>query len=160
MRRFLPLCFFLLLLVSVLGGLSGLNYWVFHEIQNRLEIRVTGRFTPDLFRTGFQIRHGSFFWKEKVQLVDGHVQVRYDPWTIFSRDGIRIILKSDYADIRLLGNWAKWKGVESARVELLDVDFVLGSHRLTAINEIEVRSSSFQFVIKNVDRSTGVLGSK
>jgi hypothetical protein len=157
MRRFLPWCFFLALLVAVLGALSGLNYWVFYEIQNRLEIRVTGKFTPDFFRTGFQIKNGSFFWKDKVQLVDGQVQVRYDPWTIFSQNGIRIIVKSDHADIRLLGNWAKWKGVESAHAELLYADFVLGSHRLTAINEIEVRSPSFQFVIKNIDRSTEVL---
>lgn len=139
---------------SLLGVLSlGVNYWAFTELQKRLEIRVAGKYVPALFIPSFELRQGSFSWEDRVQLVDGNFKVTFDPLTLLSRRGLRIIVSSRESQIRLLGHWAQQQGIETARVDSMTADVVLGRRGLTGINEVEVRSKNFQFSLKNADKT-------
>jgi len=130
----------------------GLNFWVYQELQARLKIRMGGKYIPAVFFPSFEVRQGTFTWDDRVQLLDGNFKVTFDPLTLVSQRGIRIILTSNASKIRLLGSWAQQQGVEHAAVDSMVVDIVLGRHGLAGINEVEVRSQSFQFSLKNADK--------
>ncbi len=144
------------LVLAVFFGLSalslGLNIWVYHELQSRLKIRMAGEYVPAIFIPSFEVRHGTFIWEDRVQLVDGNFKVTFDPLTLVSRRGIRIILTSKTSKIKFLGSWALQEGIENATVDFLLADIILGRHGLAGINEVDVRSPSFQFSLKNADK--------
>ena len=144
-----------LVVFLVLSGMSlGLNFWVFHELQTRLKIRMEGKYIPAIFSPSFEVRHGAFSWEDRVRLVDGNFKVTFDPLTLVSQRGIRIILTSPASKIKFLGSWALQQGVEDATVDFLVADIILGRRGLAGINEVEVRSKSFQFSLKNADKRT------
>lgn len=138
------------LLMSALS--LGLNFWVYRELQSRLKIQLAGRYMPALFIPSFEVRQGSFVWDDRVQLVDGNFKVTFDPLTLISQRGIRVILKSKASKIRFLGNWALQQGLEAATVDSLVADIILGRRGLAGINEVEVLSQTFQFSLKNADK--------
>jgi hypothetical protein len=136
-----------------LSALSlGLNFWVYHELQTRLKIRMEGKYIPAVFYPSFEVRQASFSWEDRVRLMDGNFKVTFDPLTLVSQRGIRIILKSHSSKIKFLGGWALQQGVEDATVDFLVADILLGRHGLAGINEVEARSQSFQFSLKNADK--------
>jgi hypothetical protein len=142
--------------LAVLFGLSAaslaLNFWVYHELQARLKIRMGGNYVPAIFVPSFEVRQGTFIWEDRVQLVNGNFRVTFDPLTLVSRRGIRIILTSKASQIKFLGSWALQEGIENATVDSLMADIILGRRGLAGINEVEVRSQSFQFSLKNADK--------
>jgi hypothetical protein len=144
------------LVLAVFLGLSvlslGLNFWVYHELQSRLKIRMGGTYVPAIFIPSFEVRRGTFIWEDRVQLVDGNFKVTFDPLTLISQRGIRIILKSKASKIKFLGSWALQEGIENATVDSMTADIILGRRGLAGINEVEVRSPSFQFSLKNADK--------
>jgi hypothetical protein len=144
--------------LSVLFGLSAaslaLNFWVYHEIQSRLKIRMGGNYVPAIFVPSFEVRQGTFIWEDRVQLVNGNFKVTFDPLTLVSRGGIRIILTCKKSQIKFLGSWALQEGIENATVDTMMADIILGRRGLAGINEVEVRSQSFQFSLKNADKKT------
>ena len=87
-----------------------------------------------------------------MQLVDGNFKVTFDPLTLVSQRGIRIILTSYQSKIKFLGSWALQEGLEDATVDSLTADLLLDRRGLAGINEIEVNSQSFQFSLKNADK--------
>ena len=142
-------------MVVLLGVLSlGVNYWAYTELQKRLEVQIHGEFIPLFFIPAFELRHGNFSWEDRVQLVDGNFKVTFDPLTLVSQRGLRIIVKSRDSKIRFLGNWALQQGVEAATVDSMTADIILGRRGLAGINEVEVMSKSFQFSLKNADKLT------
>jgi hypothetical protein len=139
----------------VLSALSlGLNFWVYHEFQARLKIRMSGKYIPSIFLPSFEVRQGSFSWEDKVRLMEGNFKVTFDPLTLVSQRGIRIILTSRASRIKFLGSWALQQGVENATVDFLVADIILGRRGLAGINEVEARSQSFKFSLKNADKKT------
>lgn len=144
--------------VAVILGLIamslGLNFWVYHELQARLKIRMGGKYIPTVFIPSFEVKNGTFVWEDRVQLLDGNFKVTFDPLTLVSQRGIRIILTSKSSKIKFLGSWALQEGIEDATVDSLLADIVLGRRGLAGINEVEVRSQSFQFSLKNADKRT------
>lgn len=136
-----------------LSALSlGLNFWVYHEIQSRLKIRMGGKYVPALFIPSFEVKQGTFVWDDRIQLVDGNFKVTFDPLTLVSQRGIRIILTSKTSKIKFLGSWALQEGIEHATVDSMVADIILGRRGLAGINEVEVQSQSFQFSLKNADK--------
>jgi len=136
-----------------LSALSlGLNFWVYHELQSRLKIRMGGTYVPAIFIPSFEVKRGTFTWEDRVQLVDGNFKVTFDPLTLVSQRGIRIILTSKTSKIRFLGSWALQEGIENATVDSMIADIILGRRGLAGINEVEVKSQSFQFSLKNADK--------
>ena len=136
-----------------LGIISlGLNFWVYHELQLRLKIRMGGTYVPSIFIPSFEVKKGTFIWEDRVQLVDGNFKVTFDPLTLVSQRGIRIILTSKSSKIKFLGSWALQEGIENATVDFMIADIILGRRGLAGINEVEVRSQSFQFSLKNADK--------
>ena len=146
------------LILAVFLGLSavslGLNFWVYHEIQSRLKIRMVGKYIPAIFTPSFEVRQGTFIWEDRVQLVDGNFRVTFDPLTLVSQRGIRIILTSKTSKIKFLGSWALQEGVEGATIDFMIADIILDRRGLAGVNEVEVRSPSFQFSLKNADKRT------
>ncbi len=146
------------LVLAVFLGLSavslGLNFWVYHEIQSRLKIRMGGKYVPAIFIPSFEVRQGTFIWEDRIQLLDGNFKVTFDPLTLVSQRGIRIILTSKTSKIKFLGSWALQEGVENATIDFMIADIILGRRGLAGINEVEVRSQSFQFSLKNADKRT------
>lgn len=144
--------------LAVLFGLSAvslaLNFWVYHEIQSRLKIRMGGTYVPAIFIPSFEVRHGTFIWEDRVQLVNGNFKVTFDPLTLVSGGGIRIILTCKASQIKFLGSWALQEGIENATVDSMMADIILGRRGLAGINEVEVQSQSFQFSLKNADKRT------
>lgn len=144
------------LVLAVLFGLSAvslvLNFWVYHEIQSRLKIRMGGTYVPAIFIPSFEVRHGTFIWEDRVELVNGNFKVTFDPLTLMSRGGIRIILTCKASQIKFLGSWALQEGIENATVDSMMADIILGRRGLAGINEVEVQSQSFQFSLKNADK--------
>jgi len=144
------------LVLAVFLGLSamslGLNFWVYHEIQSRLKIRMGGKYVPAIFIPSFEVRQGTFTWDDRVQLVDGNFKVTFDPVTLVSQRGIRVILTSKTSKIKFLGSWALQEGIENATVDSMVADIILGRRGLAGINEVEVRSQSFQFSLKSADK--------
>jgi hypothetical protein len=144
------------LIAAVFLGLSvmslGLNFWVYHEIQSRLKIRMGGKYVPAIFIPSFEVRGGTFVWEDRVQLVDGNFKVTFDPLTLVSQRGIRIILTCKTSKIKFLGSWALQEGIEDATVDSMLADIILGRRGLAGINEVEVQSQSFQFSLKNADK--------
>lgn len=128
------------------------NFWAYREIQSRLKIHVKGTYVPDVFIPSFEVKKATFVWEDKVELLDGDFKVTFDPLTLVAGKGIRIILTSRSSRIRFLGNWAVQEGIENASVDSMVADVVLGRRGLAGINEVEVKSSSFQFSLKNVDK--------
>lgn len=153
--KFLKQLYLALGVIGVLSALSlGLNFWVYHELQSRLKIRMSGKYVPAVFIPSFEVRHGTFTWEDRVQLVDGNFKVTFDPLTLVSQRGIRIILTSKASKIKLLGGWAQQEGVENAAIDSMIADIILGRQGLTGINEVDVRSQSFQFSLKGVDKKS------
>ncbi|MEI7751290.1 MAG: hypothetical protein WCJ71_04270 [Candidatus Omnitrophota bacterium] len=144
------------LVLAVFLGLSalslGLNFWVYHELQSRLKIRMGGTYVPAIFIPSFEVKRGTFTWEDRVQLVDGNFKVTFDPLTLVSQRGIRIILTSKTSKIKFLGSWALQEGIENATVDSMIADIILGRRGLAGINEVEVKSQSFQFSLKNADK--------
>jgi hypothetical protein len=139
----------------VSGALSlGLNFWVYQELQSRLKIRMGGQYIPSVFVPSFEVKHGTFSWEDRVQLVDGNFKVTFDPLSLVSQRGIRIILTSKASKIKFLGSWALQEGIEDATVDSMLADIILGRRGLAGINEVEVLSQSFQFSLKNADKKT------
>ena len=154
-KKFLRKVSFVLAVLFVLSALSlGLNFWVYHELQARLKIRMSGTYVPAVFIPSFEVRNGTFIWEDRVQLVNGNFSVTFDPLTLVSQQGIRIILTSKASQIKLLGSWAMQEGIENATVDSMTADMILGRHGLTGINEVEVKSQAFQFSLKNADKRT------
>lgn len=141
---------FLLFALAASAVSLGVNYWVYREVQKRLKVRVEGQYVPSFFSASFRLDRATFNWEDKVRLLDGSLEVGFDPASLFSSRGIRIVIKSRNARIKLLGSWAVQEGVEDAMVDTLLADIVLGRRRITGINEIEAKSKSFQFSLKNV----------
>lgn len=154
-KRTNPLRFFAavltVILIAALFSL-GVNFWVFKEVQKRLKIRVQGRYIPTVYAPSFRIEHGSFNWEDKVRLVDGNVEIGFDFSTLLSQQGIRIVAKSSGARIKFLGDWALQEGIEEAAVEMLYADVILGRRGIAGINQIQVKSPSFQFSLQNVEK--------
>ncbi|MDD5226096.1 MAG: hypothetical protein PHV97_02795 [Candidatus Omnitrophica bacterium] len=146
------------LVLVVFLGLSvlslGLNFWVYHELQSRLKIRMGGKYVPAIFIPSFEVRQGTFTWEDRVQLLDGDFKVTFDPLTLVSQRGIRIILTSKTSKIKFLGSWALQEGIENATIDFMIADIILGRRGLAGINEVEVRSQSFQFSLENADTKT------
>jgi hypothetical protein len=142
--------------LAVFFGLSAvslaLNFWVYHELQSRLKIRMGGNYVPAIFVPSFEVRQGTFIWDDRVELVNGDFKVTFDPLTLVSQRGIRIILTSKASQIKFLGSWALQEGIENATIDSLVADIILGRRGLAGINEIEVHSQSFQFSLKNADK--------
>ena len=139
--------------VAVMGLVPlGANFWVYQEIQKRLKTRVSGQFVPSLVTPSFELRRGNFTWKDKVQLIQGDLKVTFDPVSIFSSRGFRIVVGSKNCEIKFLGDWALQEGIVAAVVDSLDADILLGRSGLSGINSIDVKSQSFQFSLKNVDK--------
>jgi hypothetical protein len=113
---------------------------------------MEGQYIPAIFSPSFKVRQGTFSWEDRVQLVDGNFKVTFDPLTLVSQRGIRIILTSRASKIKFLGSWALQQGVEDATVDFLVADIILDRKGLAGINEVEVRSQSFQFSLKNADK--------
>ncbi|HOE68106.1 MAG: hypothetical protein BWY49_01313 [Candidatus Omnitrophica bacterium ADurb.Bin314] len=149
MRNLKALAFGVIFTGSVALLSASLNYFVFCELQKRLEVRVTGRFVPAVFVTAFRVKNASFSWEDRVRVARGEIRIGYDPLTIFSEQGIRIVAENSGADIELLGRWAEQQGVGSAKLDYLHADITLGHRKVTAIHAIEARSPSFHFSIKN-----------
>ena len=83
-----------LIVFLALSALSlGLNLWVYRELQSRLKIRVSGDYRPAIFIPSFEVRHGTFTWEDRVQLVDGNFN-HTSALLLLDRDG-RIIARSD-----------------------------------------------------------------
>ena len=142
-----------LALVLLSGLLSvGINYWVYQDIQKRLEIKANGRYIPSVFVPSFRLENATFNWEDKVRLVEGSIKVRFDLMPLLSGRGIRIVAESTGAKIKFLGSWALQEGIEDATVDTLYADVILGRRGLAGINTIEARSPSFQFSLKNVDK--------
>lgn len=141
---------FFLLIVTLLG--IGFNFLVYQDIQKRLGIQLKGQYVPVFLLPKFEFRQGSFIWKNKVQLVQGDFELTFDPLTVLSRGGIRLIVTSQNSELKLLGDWALQGSGEKMTVDTLFADIVLGRRGLTAINQIEVKSKAFQFSLKDVDK--------
>ncbi len=143
----------LLATAALIAMLSlGVNYWAYTELQKRLGVQFVGKYVPAFFIPSFELRHGRFSWEDRVQLVDGNFKVTFDPLTLVSQQGLRIIVSSHDSKIKFLGSWALQQGVESATVDSMMADIVLGRHGLAGINEVEVMSKSFQFSLGNADK--------
>jgi hypothetical protein len=152
-RKVLKSVAYVLAVLFVLSALSlGLNFWVYHELQSRLKIRMSGSYVPAIFIPSFEVRHGTFVWEDRVRLVNGNFSVTFDPLTLVSQQGIRIILTSKASQIQLLGSWALQEGIENAIIDSMTADILLGRRGLAGINEVEVKSQSFQFSLKNADK--------
>lgn len=147
---------FFLNAVIVILGLSlisvGVNYWVYFDIQKRLKIRISGQYIPMVFLPSFEVRRGGFSWEEKVRLLEGDFKVSFDPWSLVSQQGLRIVIASKGSKIQFLGSWALQEGIEEATLDSVTADIVLGRRGLSGINQIEVLSPSFQFSLKNADK--------
>lgn len=154
-KNFLKRLALVLAVVFILSALSlALNFWVYYELQSRLKIRMGGTYVPAIFIPSFEVRRGTFVWEDRVQLVDGNFKVTFDPLTLVSRRGIRIILTGKTSKIKFLGSWALQEGIENATVDSMLADIILGRRGLAGINEVEVKSQSFQFSLKNADKRT------
>ena len=152
-RGFFKLIAWAVTILVIAGAASlGVNFWVYKDIQKRLEIKVDGRYIPSLLTPSFRVENGTFNWEDKVRLVDGSIKVRFDLTPLFTKKGIRIIAESPGAKIKFLGNWALQEGIEDATVDTLYADVLLGRRGLAGINTIEANSPSFQFSLKNVDK--------
>lgn len=148
--RFLMITVTVFLLAALVS--LGVNFWVFKEIQKRLKVHLEGQYVPTVFVPSFRLEKGSFNWEDRVRLVEGSIKVGFDPLTLFSGRGMRIVVKSSGAKIKFLGNWAVQEGIEDATVDTLYADVILGRRGISGINEIEARSPKFQFSLKNVDK--------
>lgn len=131
---------------------SGVNFGVYKEIQKRLSVQIEGRYIPNFFTPSFELRKGSFIWESKLQLIEGDFKVTFDPISLLTSQGIRIIVTSGGSRVKLLGDWAIQEGIEDAVVDSLVADIVLGRRGLASVNEVEVASKSFQFSLKNADK--------
>ncbi len=144
------LAFFLALSVLSLG----VNYWAYVEIQKRLKVQMHGKYVPNILIPSFEVRAANFIWEDKVQLLAGDFKVNFDPLSMVSQRGLRIVVTSKGSQIKFLGSWALQEGIENATVDSMVADIVLGRRGLAGINEIEVLSPSFQFSLKNADKKS------
>lgn len=113
---------------------------------------MSGKYIPNIFIPSFEMHSARFIWKDKVQLTDGNFKVSFDPLSLLSQRGLRIVVTSKGNKIKFLGSWALQEGIENATVDSMIADIILGQHGLAGINEIEVFSPSFQFSLKNADK--------
>jgi len=137
----------LLILLLLLATPYGFNYWVYHQIQDRLGIEIQGDFRPDIFVPKFEVRDATFDWEDRVMYEKGDIRVSFDWLHLFFKEGIRIRIESQNSQIKLLGEWAKLQGVSEASIDSLIADLVVTSSGLSDIYEVEARSKDFQFSI-------------
>ncbi len=140
-----PILFLVLFLAALLPAGSWL---VFKRLEKRLDVKIQAHFSPAIFSPVFYLKNAHFEWKGKVRFEKGDLKVAYEPFSFFSREGLRIRLSGENLEMRLLGDWAAMQGVEHARVEKFGADFSVGAKGLNEIYYAEAHSSAFQFHIE------------
>lgn len=125
------------------------QYWVFDQIQKRIEIQISGIWVPSVWKPAFKVRQAAFQWKERIRLLSGDVEVEYDPLDLWVRRNFRIRLSSTNARIQFLGDWSKLQGGGEMAVEKLFADIALDTKGLKEIYAVEVKSPSYQFQIQH-----------
>lgn len=127
----------------------GAEYWVFDQIQRRIEVRISGTWVPSLWKPSFTVKQAAFEWKDRVRFLSGDVKVDYDPWDLWARRNFRIRLLSENAAIQFLGEWGQLQGGEKMTVDKLFADIALDTQGLKEIYAAEVKSPSYQFQIQH-----------
>jgi hypothetical protein len=136
-----------LVILGLMASSGAVEIWVCHEIQARLHIKIEGKYDPMFFRPAFRIRDARFTWRQKVELLSGDLNVRYDLLKLVSSNQIRVRLSGRDLKVKLLGSWSKIQGIENAVIRNLDTGIAIGPGGLEKIDYLELDSDEFQFRI-------------
>lgn len=124
------------------------GFLVIHQIQRRLEIKITGTFWPVPLLPSFFSSNARFEWKNKVTLLSGNVKIDYNvlPWV--TKNSIRVKIKGRNIKARLAGDWSKMQGVEEIEVDTFEADVDVARKGLGEIYTVRADSPSFHFGIQ------------
>jgi hypothetical protein len=148
-----PLIFLLAGLLIFLAAAPAVGGWVIKKrIERRLDLKMTGDYTPALFRPVFYLHNVTFEWRDRIKFLSGNLEVRYNPVDLFSGSKLRVKLSGKDFDIELLKDWAKVQGVENAAVDVFYADLEFDSRGLREIHAVDVQSKMFQFKIASSEK--------
>lgn len=128
-------------------GLQISKYCAYDLIQKHLQTQIHGRFEPGLDLFEFKIKHARFEIRNKVQVEDADLEIRYQFVSIFP-PRLRLQVLSRSALIYLQERWFREYPVEKARIDQFYVDFLLDSEGIRTVYEMIAKSPAFKFEIK------------
>lgn len=148
---------FLLVAATLMPPLAG--WWVWHELEHRMNVKISGRYSPAFFLPAFTIKDAAFEWDDKVKLVSGNLNVSYEPFSfLFARGGcalgsgdslLQVKLSGTGLRAELMGEWAMMEGVHGeVPIDHFSAELGFGSDGLREISSLFIHSPAFQFQIK------------
>ena len=149
-KRILNLALFSFLFVTVIFPAAG--FWVWQEVQGRMGVKISGRYSPVLFSFSFILHGARFEWDEKVKFISGDLKVDFEPLSLLSGSLLRIRLQSQNSEIELLGEWAELEGVRRVKLDRVEAHLGLAREGLRDIYFLDVRSPSLQFHLQESEK--------
>lgn len=128
-----------------------MGWGVWHELEKRLDTKISGSYAPAFFLPSFEIRDVRFEWDEKVKLLSGHLKVGYDPLGFLFGQDLRVRLSGRDLKAELLGEWAESQGLRELPLEEFQAEITVGPKGLKEISSLTVESSVFQFHIQKTE---------
>lgn len=119
------------------------------HIEKKYSIVLVGKKTFSFLSPHIKITRAAFIWADKVELVEGDLDVEVNAWEWLTTRIWTMKLVADGAALRFVGDWLKKTGVESVRATRLRVDIDWDDHGIHEIHAVELISPQYQFQIKN-----------
>ncbi|MBN1689248.1 MAG: hypothetical protein JW893_09115 [Candidatus Omnitrophica bacterium] len=146
LRREFKLILFLVIIGYGLAAVS--EFWVYHEIQKRLRIEISGQYDPLVLRPSFRVKKASLNWDEKLKVLDGDVVFAYDLRDLLIKNQIRLHVRGEVLRVQFLGDWQKIQGIRETVLNRFDLRFALGPEGMKEIYSLQIDSPEIQFGIK------------
>ncbi|MBI3306693.1 MAG: hypothetical protein HYZ84_02645 [Candidatus Omnitrophica bacterium] len=137
---------FIFLLIIVIGPVFS-SVLAYQKLQKNMKIHIDGNFIPFPLFPGFQVREAYFTWRDKVELISGNLNVRYN-LVFFLPSSFRIRVQGRSLQVKLLGSWAAQEGIQNLNLDFFEADLGLDRSGIREIYGIEAISPQFQFRVK------------
>jgi len=125
----------------------------FGLIQKWAELKIQGQYRPVPFLPRFHIKEASFTWADKVELVSGHLVFYFDPFYFLKFNRIRVQIKSQGVQAKLLGRWAEIQGEEDVLLTSFYADLGFAAKGLDEIYRVSADGPKFQFQVHQAESS-------
>ncbi len=129
------------------GLMTAAPIFFLKHIEKKYSLSLQGNKSLALILPKATVKHASFIWSQKVELVDGDFEIEVDPF-IWLKSGIwSIRLKGDGARLRFLGDWLKKTGVSEVQTTRLRLALQFSNDDIQDIDTVDLVSPNYQLQI-------------
>ena len=130
-----------------IGLMTASPIFFLKHIEKKYSLELKGQKTLFLILPKAKIKHASFIWNQKVELIEGDFEVEVDPF-LWLKSGIwSMHLKGDGARLRFLGDWLRKTGVSEVQTTRLRLALQFSNEGIQDIDTVDLVSPNYQLQI-------------